>query len=205
MDSPHCDVADWPHRKTFFCVSTVPTKRYPHIHVRWFLNSQRGSSLAPRSTLVSMCLILMLIFLFVPWQVAFLGCWVIHLDTCANYRSTPALVEPAIPLIPRPQQESDSRLLTQPEVVVSSANAPCSPTDVQSFNLSTHHRNMHLLLLMTWLLPLVAPVLAVWVRTLMTAGFTVPFNGDHNFLHVAPFLLLVDARSSGRIPEIREG
>ena len=45
---------------------------------------------------------------------------------------------------------------------------------------------------MTWLLPLAAPVLAVWVRTLFTAGFTTPFNGDHNVLYVIPFLVLVD-------------
>ena len=49
-----------------------------------------------------------------------------------------------------------------------------------------------MLLFMTWLLPLSAPILAVWVRTLFTAGFTTPFDGDHNFLHVLPFLILVD-------------
>ena len=32
--------------------------------------------------------------------------------------------------------------------------------------------NMHLMLLMTWLLPLTCPVLAVWVRTLASAGIT---------------------------------
>lgn len=45
---------------------------------------------------------------------------------------------------------------------------------------------------MTWLLPLAAPILAVWVRTLFTAGFTTPFDGGHNFLRVLPFLMLVD-------------
>lgn len=51
----------------------------------------------------------------------------------------------------------------------------------------------HLLLLMTWLLPLTAPVLAVWVRTLFTAGLTTPFDGDHNVLNVLPYLVLVDS------------
>lgn len=41
---------------------------------------------------------------------------------------------------------------------------------------------------MSWLLPLVAPVLAVWVRTLITAGITTPFNGDHNVLDIVFFL-----------------
>lgn len=48
---------------------------------------------------------------------------------------------------------------------------------------------------MTWLLPLVAPVLAVWVRTLATAGLTTPFDGDHNVWAVAPWLILVDYAS----------
>lgn len=63
-----------------------------------------------------------------------------------------------------------------------------------------YYRDRHILLLMTWLLPLVIPVLAVWVRTFMTTGYTVPFDGDHNFLNITPFLLLVDS-SSNRIPK----
>jgi GPI inositol-deacylase len=57
------------------------------------------------------------------------------------------------------------------------------------------NHNLHFLLLMTWLLPLAAPVLAVWVRTLLTAGLTTPFDGDHNFLAVVPFLVLTDFAS----------
>ena len=48
---------------------------------------------------------------------------------------------------------------------------------------------------MIWLLPFTAPVLAVWVRTLITAGLTTPFDGDHNFLAVVPFLVLTDFAS----------
>ena len=51
---------------------------------------------------------------------------------------------------------------------------------------------------MTWLLPLVAPVLAVWVRTIQTAGYTTPFNGDHNVFKVLPVLVLVDLLGRGR-------
>jgi len=55
-----------------------------------------------------------------------------------------------------------------------------------------------LLLLLFWLLPFAAPVLAVWVRTLQTAGFTVPFDGDHSILSVLPWLLLGEAAASRR-------
>ncbi|KAI0279424.1 PGAP1-like protein-domain-containing protein, partial [Russula aff. rugulosa BPL654] len=99
-----------------------------------------------KNTIISMLLILLLVAVILPWQVAFLGCWVIHLVTCATtYHSR------------RPRHEAD-----------------------------------HVLLLLTWLLPLAAPVLAVWVRTLATG------MGDHNFLSVAPYLILVEYASSTR-------
>ena len=169
-----------------------------------FANSRQGASLGATSALVSVCLILMLIFVFVPWQVAFLGCWAIHLHTSATLRSRPTRVErgAAIQLIDRSLKESD--ILTRPETTARSTNQTRSLTDALPINLNDHHRNMHILLLMTWLLPLVAPVLAVWVRTLMTAGYTVPFDGDHNFMNVTPFLLLVDSRFSGRGPEVED-
>lgn len=55
-----------------------------------------------------------------------------------------------------------------------------------------------MLLFLTWLLPLAAPVLAVWVRTLATAGPVALDSigtGDHNFLSVAPYLILVEYAS----------
>jgi hypothetical protein len=55
-----------------------------------------------------------------------------------------------------------------------------------------------MLLLLTWLLPFTAPILVVWVRTLQTAGYTVPFDGDHNILAILPWLLLGEAVASGR-------
>jgi len=59
---------------------------------------------------------------------------------------------------------------------------------------------MTILLLIFWLLPLVAPVLAVWVRTLATAGLTTPFDGDHDVLASASFLLFVDFASNTTVP-----
>lgn len=152
-----------------------------------------------------MGLIFLLIFIFIPWQVAFLGCWIIHLHTCATsrIRFPPVDHHAAIPLIIRPQTESGDTVTPQ-----SARDAieldPGKSTIEGNTSLEIHHRNMHILLLMTWLLPLVAPVLAVWVRTLMTAGLTVPFGGDHNFLNVAPFLLLVDSLSSNGKLDLNE-
>ncbi|KAF9464808.1 GPI-inositol-deacylase [Collybia nuda] len=144
-----------------------------------------------RSTVVSMCLIFALIFLLVPWQVAYLGCWVIHLYTCASLNQpdsfpggslTPGVA--AIPLIRVHDTDADSE-----------DDSQTVPVRDEQYRINNRNHNMHLLLLMTWLLPLAAPVLAVWVRTLFTAGFTTPFDGDHNFLNVAPFLILVDFAS----------
>ncbi|KAH7105481.1 PGAP1-domain-containing protein [Auriculariales sp. MPI-PUGE-AT-0066] len=59
----------------------------------------------------------------------------------------------------------------------------------------------HVLVLLLVLLPLQAPVLPVWVRTLLTAGWTAPFDGDHNILLIAPSLMLAGfAPSNPRAP-----
>ena len=144
-----------------------------------------------------MAIIFASIFLFVPWQVAYLGCWIIHLNSCASF------------------DRRISRFIFSPNLAMStvqtSDNDPCvqmnksGHTEVQNHEsqrsllakdkLDSHNHAMHLLLIMTWLLPLVAPVLVVWVRTLGTAGFTTRFDSDHEFLNVAPFLVLVDFAS----------
>lgn len=124
-----------------------------------------------------MLLIMLLVTVILPWQVAFLGCWVIHLVTCATMDITPAVSrETTIP----PRSLSPAR------------NSSSTPP------LGSRHEGDHVLLLLTWLLPFTAPVLAVWVRTLATAG---PIaldsigTGDHNFLFVAPYLILVEYAS----------
>ena len=130
--------------------------------------------------------ICILIFLLVPWQVGFLGCWIYHLYTCAAQPAHAHLAPEAvaIPLMPK-DDEGDNQSDEHP-----SSHTPSLPPTAEDRGVQNERE--HLLLLMTWLLPLAAPVLAVWVRTLFTAGFTTPFDGDHNVLYVAPFLVLVD-------------
>ncbi|KAG6841827.1 hypothetical protein C0991_006234 [Blastosporella zonata] len=153
-----------------------------------------------RSTIISMVFIFGLIIVFVPWQVAYLGCWLIHLSNCASsareillLRSTTAPGATAIPLIRLPV-ETDGDEDGKP-TTADVQNREAQRGAMQKYRLDNHNHNMHLLLFMTWLLPLVAPVLAVWVRTLFTAGMTTPFDGDHDFLNAAPFLVLVDFAS----------
>ena len=142
-----------------------------------------------------MALIFLVIFVLVPWQVAFLGCWLIHFYTCASslaeLSSQPlAPTTEAVPLVPV-SSESPQASTEAPD------DTPNFPTPVRITPLQQVNAQLHLLLFMTWLLPLAAPVLAVWVRTLATAGLTTPFDGDHNFLYVAPFLVLVEVLGSG--------
>ncbi|KAJ3740976.1 PGAP1-like protein-domain-containing protein [Lentinula detonsa] len=142
---------------------------------------------ARRSTVISICFIFALIFFLVPWQVAYLCCWLIHLQSCASDRfASPepvTQVSTAIPLL--------SRLDESPS---GSRGGSEQPSRNKHLINNSHHK-AHLLLLMTWLLPLAAPVLVVWVRTLVTAGLSTPFDGDHFFLNVAPFMILVDFSS----------
>lgn len=143
-----------------------------------------------------MTLVFLVIFILVPWQVAFLGCWLIHFFTCASsladlssHRSIPPAVE-AVPLV------STARTDDEPPESSEDASRTRQPPPYLQFTEQVNG-HMHILLFMTWLLPLVAPVLAVWVRTLMTAGLTTPFDGDHNFLYVAPFLVVVEVLGGG--------
>jgi glycosylphosphatidylinositol deacylase len=121
-----------------------------------------------------MLLILLLVAVILPWQVAFLSCWVIHLVTCATMYIPPAV---------------SGEATTPPRSLSPARNSSPSPP---------RHEADHVLLLLTWLLPLAAPVLAVWVRTLATAG---PIaldslgTGDHNVFYVAPYLILVEYAS----------
>ncbi|KAH8824741.1 PGAP1-like protein-domain-containing protein [Flagelloscypha sp. PMI_526] len=145
-------------------------------------SSREQVTYVQRGTVLSMLLIFVVIFLFVPWQVAYLGCWLIQLYTCAqlvHHRPEGLSSAPdstAIPLLRRDEDEPE-----EPPVL----HRPST----------NREESLHLLLLMTWLLPLAAPVLVVWVRTLATAGITTPFSGDHDFFNVAPFLILVDFAS----------
>ena len=126
-----------------------------------------------------MLLIWLLVAVIVPWQVAFLVCWIIHLVTCATHVA-PASGDVTMPI--------RSLFITH--------NPPTPPS-------ASRNDADHVLLLMTWLLPLTAPVLAVWVRTLATAGPIALGSvgmGDHNFLSVAPYLVLVEYASRRRDP-----
>ncbi|KIJ56766.1 hypothetical protein M422DRAFT_197939 [Sphaerobolus stellatus SS14] len=109
----------------------------------------------------SFILILVLVALIIPSQVAFLVCFLIHLSTCTSQRPSVGSSQP--------QVESNAQ-------------------------------KTHILLLIFWLLPLVGPVLVVWVRTLQTAGLTTPFDGDHDVLACVTFLLFVDFASNTAIP-----
>lgn len=145
-----------------------------------------------RTTIGSISTTFVLIFFLVPWQVAFLGSYLIIFHTTVSSSRSPLLWGrvshkykdsslDAYPLSPSspPFPPSRSSLRARSESHLSN----------QTYN---HTLLTHLLLLKTLLLPLSAPVLAVWVRTLSTAGYTTPFDGDHNFLYVAPWLLVAD-------------
>ncbi|KAF8609615.1 PGAP1-domain-containing protein [Ceratobasidium sp. AG-I] len=62
--------------------------------------------------------------------------------------------------------------------------------------LSLHAQASHFLLMLFWLLPLVAPVLIVWARTLVNAGINTPFDGDHNILHIMFVVMCVELGGS---------
>ena len=153
-----------------FCWIQKSNNRFPS-------GLRRDKANITKNSLISISLLFLIIFLLIPWQIVFLGCWTLQLYTCATRR---------------PESPSGDS---------SPSHGRLSRNGLDRRDITAYHRvnnanlNEHILLSMTWLLPLVAPILAVWVRTLATAGFTTPFTGDHNFIMVAPFLVLVDFAS----------
>ncbi|KAL8817610.1 MAG: hypothetical protein Q9191_008114, partial [Dirinaria sp. TL-2023a] len=55
-----------------------------------------------------------------------------------------------------------------------------------------------ILILMLWLLPINGPVLVVWVHNLAVHWLT-PFSSHHNVLGIAPFILLVETLTGGKM------
>ena len=146
-----------------------------------------------RTTIGSISIVFLLIFFLVPWQVAFLGSYLILFHTTVSSSCFP-LSRRRISRKPKGSSSS-----TYPPSPSSPPLPPPSRSNSQtrtegqlSNQIHNHTILTYFLLLTTLLLPLSAPVLAVWVRTLSTAGYTTPFDGDHNFLYVAPWLLVVD-------------
>jgi GPI inositol-deacylase len=130
----------------------------------------RDSRISRKGGFITLALVGVLVFLLIPWQVAFLACYLIHFQHCATIVSQPAIRKQA-----RTHSENEK------------------PRDTDAYN-----QKLLFLLVMTWCLPVVAPVLAVWVRTLATAGLTTPFDGDHNPLNVLSFVALVYVSASTR-------
>lgn len=170
------------------------------------LGVRSGERALRRHALLSLGLVCLLIFLLIPWQVAFLGCWIYHFYSCAV--GVARSLERASDTTPPPRTPSPSNSpsrsrsapvsipLTQHKFDNVDSHDDTSPTppplDPRQTLTNAHRQDVHFLFLMTWLLPFAAPVLAVWVRTVATAGATTPFDGDHNFLRVAPFLVLAE-------------
>ena len=136
--------------------------------------------------------ILVLVWTLVPYQVAFLATFILHMASTSTPNSSPPASNSYIRLKDR------SRSPTRTAGSRSPSASPSLATLKLHQDVTRIAQDEHLLLLLLWLLPFAAPVLAVWVRTLQTAGVTVPFDGDHNILNVLPWLLLGEAAASRR-------
>ncbi|KAG8993305.1 GPI inositol deacylase [Tulasnella sp. JGI-2019a] len=170
-----------------------------------------------RTNIAAIAIMLACVATLIPYHVAFVTTWLILLWTCAScpgpvavfreqvapngsnaafdeptyiplmpYTTASTPIEPASPVRSRRSPQSLSEAL--PEI----PPAPTRRTSDSALNLVKH-----ILLLQTLLIPLEAPVLVVWVRTLASAGYTTPFDGDHNILMALPWLVLMEAVTDG--------
>ena len=167
----------------------------PRLHINLHRTSRRPipASGGRRNWMISMAIVFLIIFLVVPWQVAYLGCWIFQFYITITTEKPLQSGSSSIPLMSRTVDQVTDSPIAEDYPAVSPVSETAEATEIKPVDGDKEKgSNEYLLLLMTWLLPLAAPVLAVWVRTLATAGLTTPFDGDHNFLYVAPFILLLD-------------
>lgn len=131
--------------------------------------------------IASILFVSLLVATIIPFQIAFMIVFIIQFSICC---STP----PKIAAESSPKAED-------------SATSSPTPEGLRKQEIR-RAQNFHLLVLLIWLaLPFAAPILVVWVRTLQTAGYTVPFDGDHSVIVVLPWLLLGEVTASGRCLE----
>ncbi|KAG8955175.1 GPI inositol deacylase [Tulasnella sp. 424] len=181
--------------------------------------------LSKKRSFVALGLVLLLVATVIPHQVAFVISWLMVLWTSAS-KSKPAASANEFAATPPNRQDSSSRDTLEPPIPLSSIRAASpSPTRRRSSpepgmpksspaavaassppmgdglppsGLSNDYTLVqHVLLLQAFLLPTQAPVLAVWIRTLVTAGFTTPFDGDHNIFLAVFWLTLAEAVVNG--------
>lgn len=117
-----------------------------------------------KQSLLHIGLVTGLILALIPFQVAFVICFLVHGVTCLKWRDD------------RDEQQT----------------TPAKIPDA-------YNQNVHILMLLFWLMPNMAPSLAVWVRTVATAGTISLFNDDHSPISVLPFLAIVEL-ANARLP-----
>ncbi|KIO23662.1 hypothetical protein M407DRAFT_9313 [Tulasnella calospora MUT 4182] len=180
--------------------------------------------LSKKRSFVALGLVLLFVATVIPHQVAFVISWLVILWTSATgsksmatpneFASVPSnhqapsvrgTLEPPIPLSSiRASSPSPARRRSSPEpgtpksrpagVAESPPPIDDRPTPTLSDDLALVQ---HVLLLQAFLLPTQTAVLAVWIRTLATAGFTTPFDGDHNIFLAVFWLILAEAVVNG--------
>jgi len=145
-----------------------------------------------KRSIASILGILILVWTLVPYQVAFLATFFLHLGSTSTPKAPPPASNSYVGL----RHRSRSPARTAPSR--SPSTSPSLATLKNHQDTTRLAQDDQLLLLLLWLSFFAAPVLAVWVRTLQTAGFTVPFDGDNSVLRILPWLLLGEAAASRR-------
>lgn len=181
--------------------------------------------LSKKRSFVALGLVLLLVATVIPHQVAFVISWLMILWTSATGSKSVATPHETAPA-PSNRHNPSARDALEPPIPLSSLRAPSpSPTRRRSspeFEAPKSHPVamaesppplgdgptpmtasndfafvQHVLLLQAFLFPTQGAVLAVWIRTLVTAGFTTPFDGDHNIFLAVFWLVLAEAVVNG--------
>ena len=153
--------------------------------IKLTLACSRHERVSMRRNNITICLVLSSAFVFVPWQAAYLWSWLALLYACGTRYVRRPFPGSTPSIAPSPRETS-----SPPAAVNSPQTKPNVHTEPRYWGIDIEHHNQHILLLMTWLLVLAAPVLTVWIRTLWIAGLTAPFETDYSMLKASPFVIL---------------
>ncbi|KZT39644.1 PGAP1-domain-containing protein, partial [Sistotremastrum suecicum HHB10207 ss-3] len=138
-----------------------------------------------RRSLIHIGVVMALVKTVIPYQVVFVICFLIQLWTC---------------IIGRKRLDDTGEDRSKPPDAVREPESR-KETEIRSpdhSEMDVYNQNMHLLLLLSWLLPNMAPALAVWVRTMATAHSVTLFNSDHSVSPIIVFVALVEFSSHTR-------
>ena len=145
-------------------------------------NALSFSTATPRRRLITTAVLLMLVSTVIPYQFAYLVACIVQLATCVRAQW-------------HAKETVSLRIYIWAQTVTNNLQRSTA-----SYNFTNYTHSIFILML--WILPINILVLLVWAHNLVVHWF-MPFSSHHNVMSVMPFIILVEAMTTGTmIPRV---